>query len=169
MLVTRVAARYDAPMTRSAPSAVGEILPRAVPGLAEHLVELEIRREWGSLVGPEIARRCQPGALAGDCLQVIVDNSPWLQEMTLRTPDILSRLGRRFGPRIRTLRVTLGTLTRPARAPRAPATRPGKLEASDRAAIDEMLSGVPDPSLADSMRRVIVKWRRSSLEVKGTR
>src|SRR5438093_9397974 len=97
-------------MKRSAPSAVGEILPRAVPGLADYLVEQDIKREWRRLVGPDVARRCQPGALAGECLQVIVDNSPWLQEMTLRTPEVVAKLSARFGNRVRSLRVTLGTV-----------------------------------------------------------
>ena len=150
-------------MKRSVPSAVAEILPRALPGLAEHLVEVEIRREWARLVGPDVARRCQPGALSGDCLQVVVDNSPWMHEMTLRTPEVLAMLGRRFGDRVRSLRVTLGTLTRPTREPRAARPRPARLAPADRAAIDEMLRPVPDAELADSMRRLLVKWRCSSL------
>jgi len=162
MLATRTAARYHGAMRRSAPSAVREILPVAVPGLAEHLVEQHIRREWRHLVGPDVARRCQPGALSGDCLQVVVDNSPWLQEMTLRTPEILTVLAGRFG-RVRSLRVTLGTLPRPeSREPSTPRVRSERLNAADRAAIDELVAGLPDPSLAESMRRLLIKWRRSS-------
>jgi hypothetical protein len=163
MLATRTAARYHVAMRRSAPSAVREILPVAVPGLAEHLVEQHIRREWRHLVGPDVARRCQPGALSGDCLQVVVDNSPWLQEMTLRTPEILTVLAGRFGGRVRSLRVTLGTLPRPeSREPSTPRVRSERLDAADRAAIDELVAGLPDPSLAESMRRLLIKWRRSS-------
>jgi len=163
MLATRTAARYHVAMRRSAPSAVREILPVAVPGLAEHLVEQHIRREWRHLVGPDVARRCQPGALSGDCLQVVVDNSPWLQEMTLRTPEILTVLARRFGGRVRSLRVTLGTVPRPeSREPSTPRGRSERLDAADRAAIDELVAGLPDPSLAESMRRLLIKWRRSS-------
>ena len=150
-------------MKRSAPSAIGEILPRAVPGLADYLVEQDIKREWRRLVGPDVARRCQPGALAGECLQVIVDNSPWLQEMTLMTPEVLAKLSARFGNRVRSLRVTLGTVAGgKAREPRPHAARSERLASADRSVIDEMLAGVPDPSLADSMRRLLVKWRRSA-------
>ena len=151
-------------MRRSAPSAVREILPLAVPGLAEHLVEQQIRRDWRQLVGPDVSRRCQPGALSGDCLQILVDNSPWLQEMTLRTPELLRILAGRFGGRVRSLRVTLGTLPRSeSRQPTAPRVRSERLEASDRAVIDELVAGLPDPSLAESMRRLLVKWRRTSI------
>jgi hypothetical protein len=155
-------------MKRWAPSAVGEILPLAVPGLAEHLAEQHIRREWRQLVGPDVARRCQPGALSGDCLHVVVDNSPWLQEMTLRTPEILTILAGRFGGRVRSIRVILGTVARPGSRERAtPPVRPERLDAADRAAIDELVASLPDPSLAESMRRLLVKWRRSSPRPKG--
>jgi hypothetical protein len=139
-----------------------------MPGLAEHLVEQQIRREWRQLVGPDVARRCQPGALSGDCLQVIVDNSPWLQEMTLRTSEILTIIAGRFGGRVRSLRVTLGTVRRPeSREPPPPRVPSERLDAADRAAIDELLAGLPDPSLAESMRRLLVKWRRSSSRPSG--
>jgi hypothetical protein len=83
--------------------------------------------------------------------------------MTLRTPEILAVLAGRFGGRVRSLRVTLGTLPRPeSREPSTPRVRSERLDAADRAAIDELVAGLPDPSLAESMRRLLIKWRRSS-------
>lgn len=82
--------------------------------------------------------------------------------MTLRTPEILGALSGRFGDRVRTLRVTLGTISRrKAAEPRPRAVPPERLDAADRALIDDLVSAVTDPALADSMRRVLVKWRRS--------
>jgi predicted nucleic acid-binding Zn ribbon protein len=94
-------------MKRPAPSAVGEILPKALPQLAIPLLEQRIRREWPSLVGPVVARRARPGALLGGSLEILVDNSAWLHELTLRAPELASRLSARLGPDIRSVRVTL--------------------------------------------------------------
>ena len=43
-----------------------------------------------SIAGPEIARRSRPGELRAGVLTVLVDNSPWLQEVTLRSTEILA-------------------------------------------------------------------------------
>src|SRR5207302_10004672 len=86
-------------MRSSAPRAVGDILSTAVPQIRDRLVEQAVRRGWLSLVGPEVARRAQPGALTGHCLQVVVDNSPWLHELTLRAPQIVAALARAYGPK----------------------------------------------------------------------
>lgn len=153
-----------AAMRSPTPRAVGEILPAAVPQIADRLVEQAIRRQWRSLVGPEAARRARPGTLAGDCLQVVVDNSPWLQEMTLRAPEIVAALARQFGPAtVRSIKVTLGRLEpEPPAPPRArpdPAPRPTDEE---RQRIDALLDPIADRELADSLRRLLVKTRRFS-------
>jgi predicted nucleic acid-binding Zn ribbon protein len=95
-------------MKRPAPSAVGDILPKAFPELAVPLLEQRIRRQWSSVVGPAVARRARPGSLSGGSLQIFVDNSAWLHEMTLRATELVSRLSAHFGPEIRAVRVTLG-------------------------------------------------------------
>ena len=149
-------------MRSSAPRAVGEILPAAVPQVADRLLEQAIRRRWRSLVGPEVARRTQPGTLAGGSLQVVVDNSPWCQEITLRAPAIVAALAREFGPtRVRSLRVALGTLdadTRPAL--REPTPPDHRVTDEERRTIDALLTPIADRDLRDSMRRLLVKTRR---------
>ena len=146
-------------MRLSAPCAVGDILPTAVPQIADRLVEQAIRQQWRSLVGSEVARRAQPGTLAGDCLQVVVDNSPWLQEITLVAPDIVAALARAFGlAAVRSLRVTFGRLEAeappPARGRGEPARRVGD---DERRAIDALLAPITDEDLAESLRRLLVK------------
>ncbi len=156
-------------MRPSAPRAVGDILPEAVPQIADRLVELAIRRQWRSLVGPvlgpDVARRSRPGVLSAGCLHVVVDNSPWLQEVTLRAPDIVTCLTRAFGPAtVSTLKVTLGRIEAdaPPPAPAPAVTLPG-LTAEDRRAIDELLAPITDRDLAHALRRLLVKTRRSTL------
>lgn len=94
----------------STPTPVGALLTAALPSLAEPLLALAVKRNWSSLVGPQISRRAQPGDLRGGTLTVIVDNSPWLQELTLRQGELLSRLQARYGAdAVKGLHFTLGT------------------------------------------------------------
>lgn len=155
-------------MSLSAPRAVGDILPQAVPQLADRLVEFAIRRRWRSLVGPllgsEAARRIQPGALSGERLHVVVDNSPWLQEVTLRGPDIVAALTREFGPgTVRSLKVTLGPIDADPTPPVRRQAEPGQRVTDDeRRAVDLLLAPITDPDLARSMRRLLLKTGRFS-------
>ena len=98
---------------RSSPSPipVRAILPAVLPGLGERLLDLRIRQEWENLMGPVFARRARPTALSQGVLQVTVTNSAWLQELTLREPEVRRRLADRYGAdAIRALRFSLGTL-----------------------------------------------------------
>src|SRR5262249_58173510 len=70
------------------PVRVGSLLTQAVPALAERLLEETIRKEWALFIGPEAARHSRPVALRQSVLEVSVDNSPWLQELTLRSAPI---------------------------------------------------------------------------------
>ncbi|MGH7392628.1 MAG: DUF721 domain-containing protein, partial [Candidatus Rokuibacteriota bacterium] len=88
-----------------------------MPELRERLVEEAIRRGWTAVVGPDAARRARPQRLANGCLEVVVDNSPWLAELTLRAPDLTARLAARFDG-VRTLRFVVGTVPADAPAPR---------------------------------------------------
>ncbi len=149
-------------MTRrnvSTPTPVGQLLTAALPPLADRLLALAVRREWPSLMGPQIARRSQPGDLRGDTLTVVVDNSPWLQELTLREGELLSRLQGRYGSdTIRALRFTLGT---PCREPEPPDRRARRrddpLAPEEEAWVARAASTLHDATLAETVRRVLVK------------
>ena len=93
---------------RRGPRAVGELLVAAVPGLAERLLERRIQNEWDATVGPAMARRTRPGALRDGQLEVRADNSPWLQELTMRAEELLGVLQRRYGTGVRSVRLGLG-------------------------------------------------------------
>src|SRR5205814_9822565 len=95
-------------MRSGTPRPVADVLA-AVPQIAERLPEYRVRRGWSALVGPDVARRTQPQTLNNGCLHVVVDNSPWLAELTLRAAELTERLHARFAA-VRSLRFTLGTL-----------------------------------------------------------
>jgi len=142
-----------------APTPVGSLLATAVPKLKERLLEERIRREWRSLVGPEIARRCQPRELKNGTLEVIVDNSPWLQELALREAELLSRLTHRYGAdAIRSLRFSLGALpSDPPTPPRRSMRGKDRPTAEESRMIEAAVALIPDPELQRSARRLLEK------------
>ena len=125
-----------------APRAVGDLLLNALPQLEDRLLVERLRRTWGALVGPDVARRARPHALINGCLHVVVDNSPWLHELTLRGAELTARLHAEV-PSIQTLRFSLGAA--PAEdAPPTPARRPrvSRLTEDDTRAIDAAAAAI---------------------------
>jgi hypothetical protein len=144
-------------MKRGVPRAVGELLVNALPQLEDRLLVQRLRRTWAGLVGADVARRSRPLALVNGCLQVVVDNSPWLQELTLRAPDLTARLGAEC-PAVRSVRFSLGTppVEEPTPAAR-PAPRPARLTDDDRRTIDAAAAAISDPVLAAGARRLLAR------------
>ena len=144
-------------MKRQAPRAVGELLVNAVPQLEDRLLVRRLRRTWVALVGADMARRAQPQALVNGCLQIVVDNSPWLHELTLRGPDLTARLASEC-PAVRSVRFTLGLP--PAEEPTPavrPASRTSRVSDDDRSAIDAAAAAISDPALAAGARRLLAR------------
>ena len=62
------------------------------PASAERLTRiLDI---WEVAVGGSIARNAKPGALHGDVLVVIVNNSSWLHQLRFMKADMLAKLNK---------------------------------------------------------------------------
>jgi len=112
-------------------------------------------------VGVDIARRTQPLSLANGCLHVVVDNSPWLHELTLRAAELTERLRAQFDV-VRSLRFTLGTLPAEPSPPAERRERRAKtLDDDDRRDIEAAASAISDPALADVARRLLTTARRA--------
>jgi len=143
------------------PRAVAEVLAAAVPQIAERLPEYRIRTAWRALVGVDVARRTRPQSLTNGCLHVVVDNSPWLHELTLRSAELTERLHARFDA-VRSVRFTLGTLPAEPSPPAERRERRAKtLGDDDRRDIEAAASAISDPALADAARRLLTKARRA--------
>jgi predicted nucleic acid-binding Zn ribbon protein len=149
-------------MNRQVPRAVSDLLVGAVPQLADRLLELRIRKAWSSIVETDVARRTRPGALVGGCLEIIVDSSPWLCELTLRATDLQQQIAERF-PDVRSLRFTLGAPSvagtgepRATRASRA-------VTAADIEEVEAAAASITDPALAEQARRLMLTARRSAV------
>jgi hypothetical protein len=142
----------------SRPLRVRDLLVAAVPGLRDRMLEETIRRGWADIVGPEMARRSRPGELRTGVLTVLVDNSPWLQEVTLRSTEILASIVARHGSAVTSVRCALGTLPTPRQTvthDRPPPADP--LSAEEEHAVDTIIAPVTDPVLAASVRRLVTK------------
>ena len=149
-------------MKRQGPRAVGDLLVSAVPSLRDRLDEIRVRAAWNALVGPEASRRSRPHALTNGCLHVVVDNSPWLQELTLRADELTRRITAQFAT-IRALRFTLGRIEdRPSDAP-APsaALSTRRLSPDDLREIDATVAPIRDPEVRAAARRLMGRARRS--------
>ena len=154
-------------MKSGTPRILAEVLVSALPQLSDRLSEYRIQRAWTALVGPDMARRTRPRSLANGCLHVVVDNSPWLHELTLRAADLTERLRAEI-PAVRSLRFTLGTLeTEPRPRPERRERRSMALTEDDRREIDEAASAISDPALADAARRLLTTARRFPVVARG--
>ena len=139
--------------------AIRDLLLEAIPQLGDRLVEHRLRTSWSTVVGPEIARRSQPQGLVDGCLGIVVDNSPWLHELTLRQTELATRI-RTVAPSVRTVRIRLGSpnvdpVPVEARPPRAL-----PLTASDLRDIDDAASVIGDATLAAAARRLMTRARQ---------
>jgi hypothetical protein len=147
-------------MKRPAPRALADLLVSAIPQLADRLPEYHLRRSWSALVGADMARRARPHALASGCLTVVVDNSPWLHELTLRTEELTARLHAQF-PAVRSLRFTLGAIEPDASAaPARDRPRAVPLTPADHRDIDTATAVIGDAALAATARRLLITARR---------
>jgi hypothetical protein len=145
-----------------APRPVADLLTSAMPQLRQRLLEVTIRRSWASIVGAEVARRARPDRLQHGSLSIVVDNSPWLSELTLRSAEITDAVRQRV-PQVLSLRFVLGSL--PAEAhERGPGREPEPLPLSDadRHEIETAVSAIPDATLAAAARRLMTTARRFS-------
>jgi len=146
-------------MKMHAPRRVADLVASALPQITDRLLEIRLQSRWAALVGPETARRTQPGRLEHGCLTVTVDNSPWLHELTLRQAELTARLAEHV-PEVRALRFVIGTLVRETPAARAREPRPERLTPVEAQEIDDAVSLIGDPAVASAARRLLTTARR---------
>src|SRR5262245_41914795 len=144
------------------PRTVGDLLPEAMPQLVERLDEVRVRQAWAEVVGDDVARRSHPSHLVEGCLTVVVDNSPWLHELTLRESEILRAIQRRHSS-VRTLRLSLGALPAEMRESASIGRAPlASLSREEEREIDDATAIIPDAAVAAAARRLLVRARRAA-------
>jgi hypothetical protein len=155
-------------MKTPAPRAVGELLSSALPQISDRLLELRIRRMWPSIVGRDVARRARPDAWSGGTLRIVVDNSPWLHELTLRAGELTTKVRERF-PEVQALRFVLGALENEGINASSELPRAVPLSAADHADIAAAAAAISDSALAEAARRLLVTARRFPRPQPGSR
>ena len=139
--------------------AIRDLLVEAMPQLGDRLVEERLRTSWSAVVGPEVARRSQPQGLVDGCLGIVVDNSPWLHELTLRQAELTAQI-RTAAPGVRAIRIRMGS---PRVDPSPADSRPPRalpLTPSDLREIDDAASAIGDATLAAAARRLMTRARQ---------
>jgi hypothetical protein len=155
-------------MKTPAPRAVGELLSSALPQISDRLLELRIRRMWPSIVGRDVARRARPDAWSGGTLRIVVDNSPWLHELTLRASELTTKVRARF-PEVQALRFVLGALENEGTSASPELPRAVPLSAADHADIAAAAAAISDSALAEAARHLLVTARRFPRPQPGSR
>ena len=148
-------------MKKLAPRRVADLVASALPQITERLHEVRLRTRWSAILGPEVARRTQPGRLENGCLTITVDNSPWLHELTLRQAELLGRLGEHV-PELRSIRFVIGAVTGEPVARRARASEPPRLTPEEAREIEATVSVIHDQDVASAARRLLTTARRFS-------
>jgi predicted nucleic acid-binding Zn ribbon protein len=78
------------------PALIGSILPGAMAelGWVGPLAQARLMGQWASVVGAEIAARCQPVSLVDGELKVSAESTAWATQLRLMAPQILARIAR---------------------------------------------------------------------------
>ena len=76
------------------PLSIGAIVGKAMPelGWIGPLAEARLMTQWASVVGPEIAARCQPVSLVDGDLKVAAESTAWATQLRIMAPQILARI-----------------------------------------------------------------------------
>ena len=78
------------------PALIGSILGNTIAelGWVAPLAQARLMSQWASVVGSEIAARCQPVSLVDGELKVSAESTAWATQLRLMAPQILARIGR---------------------------------------------------------------------------
>jgi hypothetical protein len=125
-------------------------------GLQERIYEYRVFREWPDAVGEQVARHAWPARLQGKTLHIVVDSSPWMQELSLLKTDILDRLNARMGRKLLTnLRFRVGDL--PETTAPLESRLPAALSPEGAARVEAVVEEVADPDLKTTIRHTLTR------------
>jgi predicted nucleic acid-binding Zn ribbon protein len=79
---------------------IGAIVGRSITelGWVGPLAEARLLGHWASVVGPEIAGRCQPVSLLDGELKISAESTAWATQLRLMAPQLLARICREMPP-----------------------------------------------------------------------
>ena len=76
------------------PVTIGAIVGQSIAdlGWTAPLAEARLLGQWASVVGPEIAARCQPVSLRDGELRISAESTAWATQLRLLAPQLLKRI-----------------------------------------------------------------------------
>ena len=85
-------------LTVGAPRRLDEILAQLISqkGYGRELSSLDCEEAWNELVGERLAKLTTPTRIRKGTLEVLVDNSTIVQELTFQKPHLVKSLGERL-------------------------------------------------------------------------
>jgi len=151
---------------RGKPTPIGATLREYLggAGLGGLTVAASIASKWPEMVGPGIAGHSRPQEIKGGRLTLIVDSSAWMNQLSLLSGDIVSKINAALGEdvvtdiRLRAGKIspsTSGALAKPKRGSERPPRR--KLTADEQADIERTASEIDDPELRARAKRLLEK------------
>ncbi|HOW97124.1 MAG TPA: DUF721 domain-containing protein [Kiritimatiellia bacterium] len=99
-----------APPADFAVESVADVLPGVVKklGLAAPFWMESLRRDWPSIVGPDVAKRSRPGHLENKTLTIFVIHPTWLMELKRMERQVLEIIRQSCGrEQVRAVRLAL--------------------------------------------------------------
>jgi len=78
------------------PALLGSILGKSIVelGWVAPLAQARLMSQWASVVGAEIAARCQPVSLVDGELKISAESTAWATQLRMMAPQILARITR---------------------------------------------------------------------------
>lgn len=76
------------------PVTIGAIVGQSIAdlGWSAPLAEARLLGQWASVVGPEVAARCQPVSLRDGELRISAESTAWATQLRLLAPQLLKRI-----------------------------------------------------------------------------
>lgn len=132
------------------PAAVAELLTEIFQDkpAGMRLREGKIWLVWEKSVGEQIAARARPAGFREGILTVIVDNAPWMQQLTYLKKQIVAKLNENIGEELITdIYLKAGTSSMPLAAPPPTATPCRPLSTEEQQLIQDHTAPISDPEL----------------------
>ncbi len=126
-------------------------------GMGSRLKESRVFGRWEKIVGAVIARHAQPQSVRGKKLSVQVDNSSWMQQLSLLKPELIEKVNRALGGgAIQDITLRLGEVAVSSK-PTEDAAPPASLDEGERRKVEQYIKDIKDPVVKEALRHVIEK------------
>ena len=147
------------------PAPIADLIVSAFAGkpVQKRLRELKIWQVWEESVGPQIAAKAKPAGIRDGILTVKVASSPWMQQLSLMKPDIISQLNTMAGdPIVKDILFKAGRVDPLPKKTNVEKQIARSLSAEEEQWIREQAAVIDDPELRTTFCNLISRHLTSS-------